>query len=87
MPRDLSTIEEIRAYSGDEEVIFVASVGLRACYLGEPLNIRRALRVRGHWLIDTQGDPGNWWMGGADADGTIRVWGQYGPLSDAINGL
>lgn len=59
MPPYLRSIEEIRSYSGDEGAAFVPAAEIKACHLNEPLDARRALRVGGVWLIETQRDPDN----------------------------
>jgi hypothetical protein len=53
----------------------------------EPLTPRTIISFNGLCLVETVDKLGSWWMGNLDTDGTIRTWGIYGPLEDAIDSL
>jgi hypothetical protein len=79
-------IVRIRSESGDQNAHFVDGQ-MRAAIFDKPLRVKRALDVGGHFLIETEDEPDNWYMGEMAKDGTIECWGQYGTLANAIHGL
>jgi hypothetical protein len=81
---DYWLLSRARQLSGVADVERVAPTFAPVLYLGEPLAVRRVLRVGPRFFVETIAEPNLWWMGALESDGTIHVWGEYGSHEEAF---
>lgn len=82
-------------YGGDVDVRLCVRKG-RLFYSGlengEPAkwpieNPRRMIGVGGYYLLETEDELGEWYMGVAESDFTYSFWGNYRDLENALRSL
>jgi len=87
------SLDQIRALAGDPDAVWVHPLK-EACFVfvqrdeePESLRVTRMLFVAGMYVVETDDEPDNWYMGEEGRDGLVRCWGNYGTPADAIRGL
>jgi hypothetical protein len=65
----------ILSNGGSVELLDTRDLAVR--YIDEPIRPLTAVRIDGRVFVESEDDPGQWWMG-AFEDAVVRVWGRYG---------